>query len=103
MFIDIHCHLDDERLSDTSAVVSDFLSQKVSRAIFASCSDKSSEYGKNIAEKFEQIYFTAGFHPDEIERFNKENYYVYNSTDYNGINRNFISVSRYVYGCKNIN
>lgn len=74
MFIDIHCHLDDERLSDTSAVVSDFLSQKVSRAIFASCSDKSSEYGKNIAEEFEQIYFTAGFHPDEIERFNKENF-----------------------------
>lgn len=74
MFIDIHCHLDDERLSDTKSVVSEFVNKGVERVIFASCSDKSGEYGKSIAEQFENIYFTAGFHPDEIQRFNPENF-----------------------------
>ena len=74
MYIDIHCHLDDERLSDTKSVVDEFKSRGVTRAIFASCSDKSGTYGKEIAEKFDEIYFTAGFHPDEIERFNEENF-----------------------------
>ena len=74
MFIDIHCHLDDPRLSDTKAVVDAYLSEQVDTVINVACSDKSSLYGKEIAEKFDSIYFASGFHPDEIERFHEENF-----------------------------
>ena len=56
MFIDTHCHLHDEKLKDTDAVVDEYLKDGVEIAINAACCALTSEKGKELAEKQKTLY-----------------------------------------------
>lgn len=70
MFIDTHCHIDDDKLQDKRAVIGNFLRDGVDIAVNAGCNIATSENGKSLAEWFESVYFMAGFHPSDALDFN---------------------------------
>lgn len=70
MYIDTHCHLDDAKLrDDLQNTVNGFLSVGVERVINIGCDLDSSILVKDQAEKFDCVYFAAGFHPMDIDRY----------------------------------
>lgn len=71
MLIDTHCHLTDERLSDTEAVLRQAREAGVEKVIMPSTSVADAKKAVEIAEKFEQ-YCLVGIHPEEIEKVTEE-------------------------------
>ncbi|MDR9830398.1 TatD family hydrolase, partial [Vibrio sp. FNV 38] len=71
--IDSHCHLCDERYTDVAAEVRRFEEGGVLAAINAAYSVKSSFIGKDLAERFPSVFFTAGIHPDNPHSATEEN------------------------------
>ncbi len=69
MFVDTHCHLNDDRFENLDNVYNNILENNISFAINMGCDIQSSIEGKDLAEKYENIYFGAGFHPSEIDKF----------------------------------
>ncbi len=69
MFIDTHCHIDDQKLTDKDIIIKSLVRSNVTVAINMGCNVPSSINGKNLSERFEQIYFGAGFHPSDIDNF----------------------------------
>lgn len=69
MYIDTHCHLEDERFKDIEQTVKSFKDNNVKYAINMGCEIKTSLLAKNLAEKFDQIYFAVGFHPEYADEF----------------------------------
>ena len=68
IFVDTHCHLDDERLkSDLDGIVNGFKSAGVKIAINIGCDAATSEIVKNQAEKFDGVFFAAGIHPMDVK------------------------------------
>ena len=72
MFIDTHCHLHDEKLCDTDAVVNEYLRDGVDIAINAACCAETSEKGKLLAEKYPSVYFMTGCHPSDSGLYNQK-------------------------------
>ncbi|MBQ9514108.1 MAG: TatD family hydrolase [Clostridia bacterium] len=72
MFIDTHCHIDDEKFSDKDAVYTNLVAKNVIYAINMSCNNKSIDDSVYLAEKYERVYFGAGIHPSDIEELNDE-------------------------------
>lgn len=72
MFVDTHCHIDDEKFNDAKIVVDEFVAANVDFAINMGCNVKSSQNGLILSEKYPQIYFGAGFHPSDEKDFNVE-------------------------------
>ncbi len=71
MFIDAHAHLNDKRLLDNlSEVRSSYLSCDVDLVINSGYDLQSSYVSKEVSEKFDEVYFTAGVHPDSCKTFN---------------------------------
>ena len=70
MFVDTHCHLDDERFNDFAELYNLIENEQVDFAINMGCDLASSIRGKEFAENYSKIYFGAGFHPNEVEKFN---------------------------------
>lgn len=71
MYVDTHCHLDDDKLKyDLDKVVADFHAAGVNIAINIGCDVKSSEVVKNQAEKYDGVYFAAGIHPSDVKDAN---------------------------------
>ena len=64
MFTDVHCHLNDERFTDLDGVVNGFRAEKVNVIINAGYDLQSSLKGSKIAEKYAEVFFTSGAHPD---------------------------------------
>lgn len=62
--VDSHCHLCDERYTDVGAEVARYEEGGVLAAINAAYSVASSFYGKELAERYPSVFFTAGIHPD---------------------------------------
>ncbi len=71
MYIDTHCHIHDEKLVGTDLVIKNYLRENVSKIINMGCCLETSIMGKELSEKFESVYFAAGFHPGDVNRFNK--------------------------------
>lgn len=72
MYIDTHCHLDDNIFADAKAVVEEFNNLNVGYAINMGCNLSSSKKGKELSELFESVYFASGYHPSEVEGYNGE-------------------------------
>lgn len=79
MLIDTHCHLDDEKLSNTDEIVKSYLRDGVEAVINAGCSAKSSLEGKKLSEKYPSVYFASGCHPSDSSTFNQEEFDVIRS------------------------
>ena len=71
MYIDTHCHLHDAKLSDTDAVVAEFINSGVTTTINMGCCAATSIQGKILSEKYPSVYFASGCHPSDIDGFDQ--------------------------------
>ena len=71
MFIDTHCHIDDDKFVDKQPVVDNFIRDGVEVVINAGCNLRSSENGKRLSEQFDRVYFMAGYHPSDSRDFDQ--------------------------------
>ena len=69
MFIDTHCHLDDPKLvNDLDTVVAEFKKERVTTAITMGCEIETSILCRDIANKYDSVYFGAGVHPMDAHK-----------------------------------
>lgn len=74
MYIDTHCHLHDQKLIDTDAVVDEYLKCGVDTAINMGCCAATSLSGKSLAEKYPSVYFASGCHPSDINGLDQKEF-----------------------------
>lgn len=68
MYIDSHCHLDDQRYDeDRVAVIDSLREKKIEYVINPGCNMKSSMTSLELAEKYDQIYAAVGVHPHDAK------------------------------------
>ncbi len=71
-FIDVHCHYEDNRFNeDRDEVISSLPFKNVLYAITAGCSLEESIITQQIAHKYEHMYFCAGVHPSNADKFDE--------------------------------
>ena len=72
MYVDIHCHITGEEY-DSVGGVEEVLSRAQQNGVeLIICSGfdlESSREAKTLAERFESVYFCAGFHPSELRKY----------------------------------
>ncbi len=72
MLIDVHCHLtgdEYEELGGVDAVLQRAIAEGVTRMICSGYDIESSFAAKELSEKYPEIYFCAGFHPSELNKY----------------------------------
>ena len=72
MYIDIHCHLTGEEydgVGGADGVIARAQADGVGIIVCSGFDLESSKQAKNIAERHEGVYFTAGFHPSELHKY----------------------------------
>ena len=72
MFTDTHCHLHDEKIKDVSAAVGNALMAGVDKIIEMGCCLETSETAKEFSEKYESVFFAAGYHPSDADKFTSD-------------------------------
>lgn len=71
-YIDSHCHLTDKRYGSVEKVVQESLNDDVKLLVDVGWSVDSTFLAKNNADKFQNVYFSAGIHPSESLTFNSD-------------------------------
>lgn len=66
MYIDTHCHLSKDYYQDIDFIVSENINAGISKMILSGCDKKSISESIMYAEKYENIYVTIGYHPEEV-------------------------------------
>ena len=74
MFIDTHCHLNDQKFENVEQVVKNFIRDGVDIAINMGCNAESSEFGRDLSEKYNEIYFATGCHPSDVSGFSQKEF-----------------------------
>ena len=72
MLIDVHCHLTGDEyqaVGGVDSVINRAIEQGVERMICSGYDLQSSYRAAELAEKFEKVYFCAGFHPGELNKY----------------------------------
>ena len=67
-YIDVHCHLTGGEYGDIGALVAGLEGLGVKKVITAGFDAASSLLGRELAEKYAAVYFTAGLHPTELKK-----------------------------------
>lgn len=75
MYIDTHCHLSREDYDDIELVLKENIENGVSKIIISGCDKKGIEESIELAEKYENIYVTLGYHPSEAEDITADDLY----------------------------
>lgn len=73
MYIDTHAHLHDPKFPDIEEVVYEYQKFGVDKALNMGCCLETSVGGKTLSEKFESIYFGAGYHPSDANDWDNQN------------------------------
>ena len=68
-YIDVHCHINEEDYGSVEKLISNIQTAGVNKIISVGFDLPSSRYCKALAEKYDCVYFTAGFHPTELKNF----------------------------------
>ncbi len=74
MYIDVHCHLTGEEYADVGGmdeVIARAKADGVERMICSGFDLTSSKQAMALAERYECVYFCAGFHPSELNKYNE--------------------------------
>ncbi|MBQ6497860.1 MAG: TatD family hydrolase [Bacilli bacterium] len=66
MYIDTHCHLSKEDYNDIDLVIKENKENKVNRIIVSGCTKENIIEALELANKYEDIYLTIGYHPSEV-------------------------------------
>ena len=72
MYIDAHCHLTGEEYDELGGMDEVVRLAKENGVGLMICSGfdlNSSKQAKELSEKYEEIYFCAGFHPSELDKY----------------------------------
>jgi TatD DNase family protein len=74
--IDIHAHYDDDAFdSDRDELLTSLFNDKgVSKIINAGCNIETSLFALKLAEKYDNIYATVGFHPSDVDKFDEASF-----------------------------
>ena len=74
MYIDVHCHLtggEYEELGGVEGVLARAKENGVGLVICSGFDLDSSIIAKNLSEQYEEVYFCAGFHPSELDKYHE--------------------------------
>ncbi len=72
MIIDSHCHLDDERYNDDiDAVIERAKEQGVEKFIIPGADPKTLARAVELAEKYDEVYFSVGVHPYDAKNYDR--------------------------------
>ena len=69
IYIDTHCHINDEDYGSVEKLISSIQTAGVKKIISVGFDLPSSDYCRELSEKYDCVYFTAGFHPTELKNF----------------------------------
>lgn len=69
MYIDVHCHLNYTDYPNVDALINECFERGVKKLITVGFDIPSSQMCKQLAEKYDGVYFTAGFHPTELSKY----------------------------------
>lgn len=65
---DTHSHYDDEKFDpDREMILNSLQSQGVSLVVSCGCDIDTTQYNFDLAQKYDYIYFAAGFHPENLD------------------------------------
>ena len=67
MLVDTHFHLSKEYYDDIDSVIKDALSNKITTLIMSGCDKDSIIEGLEYIKKYDNLYMTVGFHPEETD------------------------------------
>ena len=73
-YIDVHCHLTGDEFDAVGGmgeVLARARENGVERVICSGFDLTSSKIAKELAEKYDDVYFCAGFHPSELKKYNE--------------------------------
>ena len=66
MFIDTHCHISKEDYDDIDLVIKENLDAFVDKMIVSGCEDNAIDEVIELSKKYDSIYLTIGYHPDQV-------------------------------------
>lgn len=72
MYIDVHCHLtggEFEEVGGVDGVIARAQENGVGLMVCSGYDLDSSHIAKDLSEKYEDVYFCAGFHPSELKKY----------------------------------
>ena len=72
MYIDTHCHLSKEDYLDVDKVIQENREQNVSMIVVSACKKEDFKEALEYAKKYEDVYVTLGYHPEEVEDVDDE-------------------------------
>lgn len=68
-YIDVHCHLDGDCYGDIAVLMQKIQSAGVQKIIAVGFDLSTSKLSRELSEKYDFCYFTAGFHPTELKDY----------------------------------
>lgn len=71
MLVDTHCHLSNDEYEDLDKIIEDDF-KEVDKIIISGCNKKDILESIEIAEKYENIFVTIGYHPDQVGNVSDE-------------------------------
>ena len=72
MLIDTHFHLGEEYYDDINQVIVDAKDNRVNTLIISGCDKKGIIQGLEYIKKYNNLYMTVGFHPEEVDSVGDE-------------------------------
>ena len=75
MYIDTHCHLSREDYDDIELVLKENNENGVSKIVISGCDKKGIEESLELAESYDGIYVTLGYHPSEANDVTTDDLY----------------------------
>lgn len=67
MYVDTHCHLSSEDYDNINIVIEENRKANVNKIIVSGCSRDSIIESIALAEKYDDIFLTLGYHPSEVD------------------------------------
>ena len=66
MYIDTHCHISKDDYDNIDLVIKDNIVAGVNIMIVSGCEEKTISEAIELSEKYDSIYVTIGYHPDQV-------------------------------------
>jgi TatD DNase family protein len=68
-YIDVHCHLNYDDYPNLDSLIAECKNNSINKIICIGFDIPSSIMSRDLAEKYDVIYFAAGFHPTELKKY----------------------------------
>ena len=72
MFIDTHCHIENQYYDNIDLLIEEIKKANVSKIIINGCDMKSNLEVLDLVAKYDIVYGALGFHPTELEEYNSD-------------------------------